>query len=180
MQKYFNSGCCIGYTCRVCQKEDVVANSFSSWGPTDDGRIKPDIVADGVSVYSTLATNDSSYGYLNGTSMAAPGASGSLLLLQELSYKLINKPIRAATVKALAIHTANEAGLNPGPDYKFGWGLLNTSEAAITLNNALSTNNASTSTDQVFEDVLQNQSTKTYTVVASGKKHLKQPWHGQM
>jgi hypothetical protein len=73
----------------------------------------------------------------------------------------------------LAIHTANEAGLNPGPDYKFGWGLLNTSEAAITLNNALSTNNASTSTDQVFEDVLQNQSTKTYTVVASGKKAFK-------
>ena len=163
------SGILAGYT----KKEDVVANSFSSWGPTDDGRIKPDIVADGVSVYSTLATNDSSYGYLNGTSMAAPGAAGSLLLLQELSYKLINKPIRAATVKALAIHTANEAGLNPGPDYKFGWGLLNTSEAAITLNNALSTNNASTSTDQVFEDVLQNQGTKTYTVVASGKKAFK-------
>jgi subtilisin family serine protease len=86
------SGILAGYA----KKEDVVANSFSSWGPTDDGRIKPDIVADGVSVYSTLATNDSSYGYLNGTSMAAPGASGSLLLLQELSYKLINKPIRAA------------------------------------------------------------------------------------
>jgi len=163
------SGILAGYA----KKEDVVMNSFSCWGPTDDGRIKPDIVGDGVSVYSTLSTNDSSYGYLSGTSMAAPGVAGSLLLLQELSYKLSNKPIRAATIKALAIHTANEAGLYPGPDYKHGWGLLNTSEAAITLSNAISSNNASTSSDLVYEDVLQNQATKTYTIVASGKKALK-------
>ena len=162
------SGILAGYA----KKEDVVMNSFSCWGPTDDGRIKPDLVADGVSVYSTLSTNDSSYGYLNGTSMAAPGASGSLLLLQELSYKLSNKPIRAATIKALAIHTANEAGLYPGPDYKHGWGLLNTSEAAISLSNAISIN-PSSSADLMYEDVLQNQASKTYTIVASGKKALK-------
>ncbi|MFN5986873.1 MAG: GEVED domain-containing protein, partial [Chitinophagaceae bacterium] len=59
------------------------------------------------------------------------------------------------------------------PDYKFGWGLMNSSEAATTLNNALSTNNASSSTDLVYEDVLQNQGSKTYTIVASGKKALK-------
>lgn len=163
------SGILAGYA----KKEDVIMNSFSCWGPTDDGRIKPDIVADGVSVYSTLSTNDSSYGYLSGTSMAAPGVSGSLLLLQELSYKLSNKPVRAATLKALAIHTANEAGLYPGPDYKFGWGLLNTSEAAISLSNAISSNNAASASDLIYEDVLQNQATKTYTIVASGKKALK-------
>ena len=112
--------------------------------------------------------------------MSAPGVSGSLLLLQELSYKLTNKPIRSATLKALAVHTANEAGTNPGPDYKFGWGLLNTSEAAITLNNALSSNNASSSTDLVYEENIQNQASKTYTIVASGKKHSKQHWFGQM
>lgn len=166
-------GAANGIPAGYSKKEDVVGSAFSSWGPTDDGRIKPDIVANGVAVFSTLSSNDSSYGFLNGTSMAAPGVSGSLLLLQELSYKIINKPVRAATLKALAIHTANEAGANPGPDYQFGWGLLNASEAAITLNNALTTNNASTSSDQVYEDVLQNQTTKTYTIVASGKKALK-------
>jgi hypothetical protein len=58
--------------------------------------------------------------------MAAPGAAGSLLLLQELSQKASpNKFIKAATVKGLAIHSANEAGANPGPDYKYGWGVLN-------------------------------------------------------
>ena len=163
------SGIAAGYS----KKEDVLMSAFSSWGPTDDGRIKPDIVAQGVSVLSTLATNDSSYGFLNGTSMAAPGVTGSLFLLQELSYKITNKPLRSATIKALAIHSTNEAGLNPGPDYKFGWGLLNTAEAAICLNNALTSNNANTSSDLVYEDVLQNQATKTYTIIASGKKALK-------
>jgi len=90
---------------------DAAITTFSSWGPTDDGRIKPDIVTDGLSVYSTISATDSSYGYKNGTSMAAPGAAGSLLLLQELSQKASpNKFIKSATVKALAIHTANEAG----------------------------------------------------------------------
>jgi len=155
------------------KKEDVVMTNFSCWGPTDDGRIKPDLVADGVSVYSTIATNDSSYGYSSGTSMAAPSVAGSLLLLQELSERINARPLRSATVKALAIHTANEAGSNPGPDYKFGWGLLNTSEAATSLQNALSTNNANTSSDLVYETSLQNGETKTYTVIPNGKKAFK-------
>jgi len=156
------------------KKEDVVMSWFSSWGPTDDGRIKPDIVADGVNVFSAIATNDSSYDYKNGTSMATPNAAGSLLLLQELSQQLSPKKfLRSATIKALAIHSANEAGLNPGPDYKFGWGLLNMFEAATVLKNALTTKNSSTSTDLVYENTLNNLDSTTYTVIASGKKPLK-------
>src|SRR5690606_6000244 len=41
--------------------------------------------------------------------------------------------MKAATLKALAIHTAKEAGLNPGPDYSFGWGLLDVGAAAEVL-----------------------------------------------
>ncbi len=153
---------------------DAVITSFSSWGPTDDGRIKPDIVTDGLSVYSSMSTNDSSYAYLSGTSMASPGAAGSLLLLQELSQRLSpNKFIRSATVKGLAIHTANEAGAAQGPDYKYGWGVLNTAEAATVLSNALSSNNSATSSDLVYENNLQNGQTANYTVIASGLKPLK-------
>ncbi len=153
---------------------DATMTSFSSWGPTDDGRIKPDIVTDGLSVYSSISTNDSSYAYLSGTSMAAPGAAGSLLLLQELSQRLTpNKFIKAATIKALAIHTANEAGANPGPDYKFGWGVLNDAEAANVLNNALTSNNNSNSVDLVYENNLQNGQTYNLNVIASGIKPLK-------
>jgi hypothetical protein len=156
------------------KSSDPTMTSFSSWGPTDDGRIKPDIVADGVNVFSAIATNDSSYDYKNGTSMATPNAAGSLLLLQELSQQLSPKKfLRSATIKALAIHSANEAGPNPGPDYKFGWGLLNMFEAATVLKNSMATKNSSTSTDLVYENTLNNLDSTTYTVIASGKKPLK-------
>jgi len=102
--------------------EDVVMSTFSSWGPTDDGRIKPDIVADGVNVLSTYATGDNSYSILSGTSMSSPNAAGSLFLLQEHYSKLKSGAfLRSATIKGLAIHTADEAGPNPGPDYQNGW-----------------------------------------------------------
>ena len=156
------------------KSSDPVMTSFSSWGPTDDGRIKPDVVANGLQVYSSTSTNDSSYAYLNGTSMAAPGASGSLLLLQELSQKLSpRKFVKAATLKALAIHTANEAGTTMGPDYKFGWGVLNSLEAANVLSNSLTSKNSMNSVDLVYENILQNGETNTFTVVASGSKPLK-------
>ncbi|MCX6878188.1 MAG: S8 family serine peptidase [Verrucomicrobia bacterium] len=127
-----------------------VIGAFSSWGPTDDGRIKPDLVANGVDVFSTLADgsqlNDyptdlnqggNWYGTRQGTSMACPNATGSAALLLELYAKLFpSSPVMAAsTLKGLLIHTADDLGtavLNTpdGPDYKFGWGAINVREAA--------------------------------------------------
>jgi len=115
---------------------DILMSSFSSWGPTDDGRIKPDIVASGVALYSTDNVSDNSYLVASGTSSASPSAAGSLSLLQEHYMNLNdNQPMKATTLKGLAIHTVKEAGL-VGPDYKFGWGLLDTKVAAelITFN----------------------------------------------
>ncbi|HRJ29978.1 MAG TPA: S8 family serine peptidase [Cyclobacteriaceae bacterium] len=130
----------------------VVMSSFSSWGPTDDGRIKPDLVAAGVNIFSTIAsTSDDAYGSLSGTSMAAPSATGSLALLQEL-YKSLNGGnfMRASTLKALAIHAVKEAGPAPGPDYQFGWGLLDVEEAARLILNEDNQNII------IAEEVLQN------------------------
>ena len=170
-------GAVYGIPSYYSKKEDVVISNFSSWGPTDDGRIKPDITAQGVSVYAPIATNDSSYGYLNGTSMASPGAAGSLLLLQELSHRFTAngapRILKSATVKGLAIHTANEAGLYPGPDYKYGWGLLNIAEAAQVLNTALTNNNSTNSPHFVYENTLLNGESKSYTITASGTRPVK-------
>ena len=66
--------------------------------------------------------------------MSAPSTTGSLLLLQQ-HYKNLNSGsnMLAATLKALAIHTADEAGDNDGPDYVNGWGLLNTKKSAEVI-----------------------------------------------
>ena len=167
-------GAVLGIASGYSKKEDAIMTNFSSWGPTDDGRIKPDIVTDGQSVYSSTNASDSSYGYSSGTSMASPGAAASLFLLQELSQQIVpNKFMRSATIKGLAIHSANEAGLFPGPDYKFGWGLLNIGEAATVLSNALTNKNNSSSVDLVYENVLEDKASYSVNVIASGSKPLK-------
>lgn len=117
------------------QSSDVVMSSFSGWGPTDDGRIKPDIVANGVNVFSALSGSDNAYGSYNGTSMATPNAAGSALLLQQLYKEKFGVFMRSASLKGLIIHNADEAGNNEGPDYRFGWGLMNTEKSAIHLLN---------------------------------------------
>lgn len=139
---------------------------FSSWGPTDDGRIKPDIVGMGVSLTSTINTGVSAYGTLSGTSMSSPNVSGSLILLQE-AYAQANSGrfMKSASLKGLAIHTADEAG-NAGPDYIYGWGLLNMEKAAQVIQN-----NGGKS--RILEETLNQGATKTYTLVSSGNGPLK-------
>ncbi len=139
---------------------DVKISAFSSWGPTDDGRIKPDIVGNGVALLSSIGTADDAYSSYNGTSMSAPNVSGSLNLLQEHYHNIFGEFIRAATLKGLAIHTADEAGSTPGPDYVYGWGLLNTEKAARAISN--SANNL------INERTLAQGETYTFNVTASG------------
>ncbi len=109
---------------------EISPSSFSAYGPTDDGRIKPDLVANGETLFSPVAASEMAYGIRSGTSMAAPNVAGSLLLLQQLEQHLSEHFMPAATLKGLALHTATDLGLT-GPDYQFGWGLLN-AEAAAT------------------------------------------------
>lgn len=139
----------------------VVMSSFSGWGPTDDGRIKPDVVGNGVGVYSCLGSSDSAYASWNGTSMASPNVTGSMLLLQELYYNENNAYMKSATLKGLVIHTADEAGAAPGPDYQHGWGLMNTKRAAEHIID-------STGTKSITESSLTNSNTYTFNVTVNG------------
>lgn len=116
------------------QASDVVISEFSSYGPADDGRIKPDIVGNGVNLYSCIDASNSSYFDLSGTSMSAPNVTGTLALLQQYYYPLNgNTYMKADELKALVINSANEAGTADGPDYRFGWGLLNATGMARTI-----------------------------------------------
>jgi len=110
----------------------VYINSSSSQGPTDDYRIKPDITGNGTYVYSTYDTSDTSYNSITGTSMATPNVSGTLLLLQQHYNNLNSNYMKAATLKGLVLHTADDAGPS-GPDAVWGWGLMNAKRAAETI-----------------------------------------------
>jgi hypothetical protein len=91
-------------------------------------------------------------GFLSGTSMAAPTVTGSLNLLIEHYKNLYGSTqyLLASTVKALAIHTADEAGTNSGPDYVYGWGLMNTKKAAQLLTSDAAATGALPFVKQVF------------------------------
>ncbi len=118
-------------------------SDYSNWGPTDDGRIKPEIVAKGTAINSAQGTSDTAYSGAvessSGTSYATPAAAGSALLLQQYFKGLNNKFMRASTLKTLMMGTAEDLG-QPGPDNKFGYGLLNVEAAgrAIQKNSAVS------------------------------------------
>ena len=149
------------------QPSDVVQASFSSLGPTGDGRIKPDVVADGVNVLSSISTADNAYDIYSGTSMATPATAGSSFLLQEYYSKLHSGTFMlSSTLKGLIIHTADEAGANPGPDYTYGWGLVNIQKAAAVIKAD------NTDQSQVIKQSSLIQGTKdaeSFTVTASGK-----------
>jgi hypothetical protein len=144
----------------------VNISDFTSWGPTDDGRIKPDVMAIGTSMFSTGNANDQAYLTKGGTSMAAPQAAGSLYLIQQL-YNRLNKNtfMLSSTLKAIAIHTALDME-TPGPDYKTGYGLIQLDKAADVVQNK-------SSSHLLTESSLIQGLTKTYTLVSSGKGPLK-------
>ncbi|MFI5158578.1 MAG: S8 family serine peptidase [Sphingobacteriales bacterium] len=144
---------------------DIIASYFSSYGPTDDGRVKPDVVGMGENVLSCGSASPTTYITLSGTSMSAPNVTGSLYLLQEYyGEKHSGAFMRAATLKGLVCATAVDAG-NVGPDYMYGWGLLNTKAAAQAL-----IDNGTKSI--IKEDSLSQGQTKTVTVTASGDGSL--------
>jgi subtilisin-like proprotein convertase family protein len=138
----------------------VAINSSSSEGPTDDHRVKPDITGNGTGLFSTTDASDTSYGTLTGTSMASPNVMGTLLLVQQHYNNVNHRFMRAATLKGLACHTADDKG-KVGPDPTWGWGLLNAKKAAQAItNNGLSA--------WISEETLHEGETFTFTATSDG------------
>ena len=110
--------------------------SGSSRGPTDDGRIKPDVVAPGGYVRSCKAQEATDTGgatwsnnyYLEytGTSMATPNAAGVSALIREYLVEIAGRPEpQGALVKALLVLGAEDIGARDIPNDDEGWGRIN-------------------------------------------------------
>jgi hypothetical protein len=145
---------------------NVTLASFSSLGPTDDGRIKPDVVADGVNNIVATSSSDYAYGQNSGTSFAAPSITGSIDLLTQLYKRLhpYSSDLLSSAIKGLVIHTADSCTTNHGPSYKFGWGVMNTKNAAILINQD-ATNSLK---NQIKEVLLNNGQFAQFPVVSKG------------
>jgi Subtilase family len=151
---------------------------FSSLGPTADGRIKPDVVADGVNVFSSVAESTSAYTNMSGTSMSTPAVTGTLGLLTSFYRQLYstnapllsgtNAPL-ASTLKGIVIHTADQLGTNVGPSYTYGWGLLD----AVAAANLITNNYASKSLAFIKEVRLVSGDYIQFPVVLTNNKPFK-------
>ncbi len=143
---------------------DATIASYSSFGPVDDGRIKPDIAGSGSNIFSTNSSGEKSYDTFSGTSMASPGVTASMLLLQQYYEKLNANYMKAATLKGLTLHTADDVN-EKGPDYKMGWGIMNTKKAAELITNK-------EYSSKISEEQLKEGESYSITVNTNGKTPL--------
>lgn len=143
--------------------EDVVGNNnikdlriavFSSYGPTIDYRIKPDIVADGVAFYSTIndytrgdnyVLQDTLYAFKSGTSMSTPLVTGAITIWQQFAKENFGVLLLSSSLRALLVQSARDVSpmfltnksenskYLQGPHPAYGWGLLDVAKGVDIL-----------------------------------------------
>ncbi len=106
--------------------------SFSSRGPTGcnvpaDQKIKPEVAAPGVEVYSSIPGGGYQQSGWNGTSMAGPHAAGIVALMREA-----NPDLDVDTIKEILMQTAVDHG-ETGEDNTYGWGVVDAYEAVLAV-----------------------------------------------
>lgn len=138
-------------TCGNLSAYGILENS-SSRGPTEDGRIKPDICANGIDQLSTLDPNLNQVG--GGTSAAAPSIAGITTQLYH-AYKVHNNGNNPESplIKGIMLNSAEDLGVR-GPDFEHGWGRVNALRAARMIENnqymSASVDQGATNTHQVY------------------------------
>ncbi|MEM7020362.1 MAG: S8 family serine peptidase, partial [Pseudomonadota bacterium] len=142
------------------KNDQDLMTDFSSWGPTRDGRLKPDLVAPGQDIVSSVPGGG--YGPSSGTSMATPHISGiAALIIQRYRAVFNTQTFRPATIRAIMIQTARDLDAEasyytPGPDYASGYGIAD----ALAAYNFVSNN-------KILEDTIAQGATDTQMINVS-------------
>ncbi len=139
----------------------------SSRGPAHDGRIKPDMAAHGQGQMSTDPNHQ--YDPFGGTSAAAPSLAGNLAQLVE-AYRSLNGNAdpKSALIKAATMNSATDLG-NAGPDFRYGYGMINTARAYDIIAN-----------NQYLFDSISHTGTKNHTIpvpTGVGQLRIMLYWH---
>ncbi len=139
----------------------LLADPTSSRGPTADGRLKPDISANGTDQLSTAMNNTWQIG--GGTSAASPGVAGCLAQLSQAYTENNNGATpEGGLLKAVLLNTANDLG-NIGPDYTYGYGHVNLLQAVMDIEKK-----------QHLKSTVANKATTTHKItVPAGTKELR-------
>ncbi len=125
--------------------------SFSSRGPTSDGRIKPEVAAQGVDIYGAVSGTNNGYRYASGTSAAAPIASGvGGLLLSAFPY------LKNTQVRSIFLETSSNSA---APDNEIGYGIIS-AKNAIEFPNLEYKNGKYILHKTIFENGIDTQSVK--------------------
>jgi hypothetical protein len=133
---------------------------FSSRGPAQDGRVKPELVAKGVHQYSTVPNQ--LYGYNQGTSMSSPVVAGiSGLVVEQWRKTFGGVSPTAQQLKTLLIAGAKDLG-PVGPDYTYGFGLVDAKAAVDIIRN-----------DGLRNGALARGESKDYTLTLPSTQNLR-------
>lgn len=149
--------------------DDKSMTDFSSFGPTEDGRVNPTVVAPGCeaggegAIWSTLPGPTYGANGWCGTSMATPAVSGILGLMLEAYNLTYNSDPLPATLRAVLVHTAEDLG-NPGPDYQFGYGHVD----ALAAINLITATTGPAASRYITTNTITNGQTHEYTITHAG------------
>jgi hypothetical protein len=138
---------------------------FSSRGPSFDGRIKPDLVTQGVSVYCAQAGNFNGYIYASGTSVAAPIASGITALLLS-----VHPHLRNSQVRNILFETSDNS---KSPDNERGYGLISALDA-LEFPNLMEAEGSFRLTKMFLERENINQQSMTIHYSTRGDKYIEE------
>ena len=106
---------------------------FSGCGPTADGRIKPEVVAQGMGVYWADGSTTTGYETVAGTSCSTPLVAGAAALVLSAHPQLTNMQVRDALMKTTNQRNDGHQKVATYPNNYYGYGFADAYDAALSL-----------------------------------------------